>query len=87
LGHSRIRASGTNGFTVTGNTASNNGGDGIDARGTVTSNTATSNGGFGLNMGGGGYVGNVMSFNTSGSVNGFGVEIGTNFCGTDTTCP
>ena len=82
-----IDAGAVNGCTVTGNTVSNNGGDGIRANGTVTGNTATSNGGYGLNIGSGGYAGNVMRQNTSGSVDGFGVEIGTNFCGTNTTCP
>jgi len=77
-----------NGSVVTGNTANGNGGDGIaGASGlTVTDNSARTNTGFGIHITSGGYGGNVLTNNGAGSVSG-GLQIGTNVCGTDITCP
>jgi hypothetical protein len=78
--------------TVTGNTADRNGvGIECGAFSTVTNNTATSNIGLGLRLGSEvGYGGNVVSSNNMGNANpqvSGGIQIGTNLCGTDTTCP
>ncbi len=87
----------TGGSSVTNNTAEGNGGVGIFGGDgvTVTSNTVRSSTGLGLSLGtGSGYVGNVLTCNNNGGVcdniaaqlSG-GVSLGTNLCGTDTTCP
>ena len=78
------------GITVTGNTVYNNGGDGIStvSGSTVTGNTARNNTGYGLYLLGSysGYANNVLTGNTLGTVSG-GIQMGTNVCGADTTCP
>ncbi len=54
----------------------------------VKDNTVRDNGLFGLNLGDDcGYAGNVITINSSGSVTGLGIQIGTNICGTNTVCP
>jgi parallel beta-helix repeat protein len=81
------------GCTVSGNTAQGNDGDGIATQGgnTVSGNTVNGNDGFGLRLGSSdGYRGNVLTFNNGGLSNPHvsgGIEIGTNVCGTNTTCP
>lgn len=79
------------GGTVTGNTAMNNGIDGIsDFSGvgiTVTGNTVANNSGFGLILSVGGYANNVINGNTAGTVSVSAVEMGTNVCNGNTTCP
>ena len=78
---------------ITGNTVTNHGGAGIIAGNgsVIRSNTARANGGFGLQLAAdAGYAGNVLTENNGGSANAQvsgGVEIGTNLCGTNTTCP
>lgn len=76
--------------TIKSNTATDNGSHGISntfASGLVLDNVATDNGGYGLNLRGAtAYARNMMRGNSTGSVNN-GTEIGTNFCGSDTTCP
>jgi hypothetical protein len=76
---------------VTGNTANSNGGSGINATGVVTGNAAFSNTGFGLDLGVSvGYSNNVLLSNNGGDSNAqvaFGIQMGTNICGGDTTCP
>ena len=77
------------GSTVSENTVYNNGGDGIFVSdgSTVSGNTVQGNDGYGLNLGNSsGYKGNVITGNTNGTVSG-GIKMGTNVCGTDTTCP
>ena len=77
---------------VRGNFVENNFGDGIEVTGMnagslLEGNTVQGNGDFGLRLGGtAGYAGNVIVGNSDGTVDG-GVEIGTNVCQTDTTCP
>lgn len=87
------------GSTVSGNTVRGNGGDGIiDSEGTfntgggsIIGNTLQANSGFGLNLKTDtGYANNVITQNNGGNANpqtSGGIEIGTNLCGTDTTCP
>ena len=56
---------------------------------TVTSNSARQNGAYGLDLAAGlgsGYSGNTIDGNTTGTVTG-GVEMGTNVCDANTTCP
>jgi hypothetical protein len=75
--------------TITGNTVHANDGDGIETGNgaTVLDNTIVSNGGVGLQLGlSAGYARNVLRNNTGGQVSG-GIQIGTNLCGGDTTCP
>ena len=82
------------GSTVSGNTANNNGSDGISAnRGaTVQRNTVRLNGGFGLNLSPNiigplaAYRENVVDLNLSGTVLG-GVDAGANVCNGTLTCP
>ena len=80
------------------NVCSLNGGDGIQAvrGGTIQGNSSSSNGGLGLNTlasTDAGYGGNVFTCNnsagacTNGSQVSGGREIGSNVCGSDTTCP
>jgi len=79
-----------NGSLVTGNGAWQNVGDGIEAGpgSTVTNNAAHDNNGYGLNLSAGaGYSDNVLTDNNAGQVTAAGVQIGTNLCGTNTTCP
>lgn len=79
-----------NGSLVTGNGAWQNVGDGIEAGpgSTVTNNAAHDNNGYGLNLSAGaGYSDNVLTENNAGQVTAAGVQIGTNLCGTNTTCP
>lgn len=75
-----------------------NGGDGIQASSgaTIQDNTSSTNGGLGLNTffsADAGYGGNVFTCNDSAGActNGIqvsgGKQIGSNVCGTDTTCP
>jgi hypothetical protein len=54
----------------------------------VIGNTASFNGTVGLQLSGAGigYADNVLGGNTGGAVIG-GIEMGTNVCGTSTTCP
>ena len=56
----------------------------------VRDNSVFINDGYGLNFGGPGavmgYVNNMISANTLGSVNG-GIQLGSNVCGSATTCP
>jgi hypothetical protein len=81
-----------NGGTIIGNTVNANVGDGIAGGSglTVVNNTARSNTGFGIHIATGGYGGNVLTNNNGGDahaqVSG-GLEIGTNVCGTNLTCP
>jgi parallel beta-helix repeat protein len=83
----------TSSSTLIGNNVYMNTGDGIEAgdSSTVLNNTAVSNGIYGLNLGSkSGYANNVLSANNGGDSNAQvsgGIEIGTNICGTDTTCP
>lgn len=77
---------------VIGNVSTNNGGDGIDALEscTVIDNTARSNTNYGLSLVSSGYKGNVLNDNNGGNANPQvlgGIEIGTNVCGGNTTCP
>lgn len=86
---------GGDGAIVEGNVIRRNAGDGVAGEDlTITGNAISGNDGFGLrlNFGGGdsGYAGNVINDNNGG--NGFaqgvgGVQLGTNVCGGDTTCP
>jgi hypothetical protein len=74
---------------VRGNTADQNGDDGIQggSGSTVIGNRASFNTGFGLNLGSGsGYADNSIYNNTAGTVFS-GVEMGTNVCDGNTTCP
>ncbi len=88
------RGNGAEGIKVTasierGNAADENGAAGIDALGgsTVIGNRASFNTGAGIQLiGGSGYTDNVVTKNTGGTIVG-GVEMGTNVCNTDTTCP
>lgn len=79
--------------TLVGNTVNDNAGIGIEIRGgALRGNTVIDNGSFGLD---GepevGYGENVFEGNNGGNANaqvtGGGIEIGTNLCGTNTTCP
>ncbi len=83
-----INASGST--VIEGNTSTNNDGDGIEANTgcVVLGNSSTFNGGFGLMaiVAHVGYSGNTFVGNNPNSVSG-GTEIGTNFCGSSTTCP
>ncbi len=77
--------------TVEGNSVDFNGGHGIfigaSGQSLVTGNRVTSNTLNGLNAGTTtAYGGNVFTGNSAGDVSG-GIEIGTNVCGTNTTCP
>ncbi|MEM9597407.1 MAG: right-handed parallel beta-helix repeat-containing protein [Acidobacteriota bacterium] len=77
------------GATISGNTIYDNGEDGIrTGEGSlVRDNAVRDNALFGLNLGANsGYGDNVLTNNGSGSVSG-GLRIGTNVCGTNTTCP
>jgi hypothetical protein len=72
-----------------GNRADQNGDDGIEAgaNSTVIGNGASFNTGYGLRLGSGtGYTDNSMNGNTEGAVFS-GVEMGTNVCSGNTTCP
>ena len=74
---------------VSGNTANNNGNDGIcSLQGTnVIGNTVDNNTGFGLNLANAvGYSGNVVWNNTAGTVLN-GTAAGNNVCNGTTTCP
>lgn len=74
---------------ITGNSIANNGGDGVQAGSgaTVLDNAVYSNSNFGLNLGtSAGYSNNVVRNNTGGEITG-GIQIGTNLCGANTTCP
>ena len=80
--------------TVTGNNVIYNKGHGIfaDKEGTVVlRNSVSDNTGFGLRLGpANGYANNVLTNNNGGNANPQvlgGIEIGTNLCGSDTTCP
>jgi len=80
--------------TVTGNNVIGNKGYGIFAEkeGTVVlRNSVSGNTGFGLRLGpANGYANNVLTNNNGGNANPQvlgGIEIGTNLCGSDTTCP
>jgi len=96
VGHGIYAGSGT---AVIGNTAYLNTTDGIVAWNgtTVFDNSAYANAGYGIHFNGaGGYARNVLRSNHGGDaltqVNGgagdaFAIQIGTNVCGTDTTCP
>ena len=78
------------GGTVTGNTAMINADHGIIfgmEAGTVIGNTVADNSGLGLVLGANqGYANNVINGNTMGTVAG-GVQMGTNVCDGNTTCP
>jgi hypothetical protein len=82
------------GSTVTNSSTQSNGGSGIVAGSgsTLIGNTARDNTGVGLEMFAAdvGYAQNVLTGNNGGTgnpqVNG-GVQLGTNFCDTNTTCP
>lgn len=81
------------GSTIKNNIVNNNGYDGIDAHAAslVSENTTRGNGEFGLRLGERvGYTQNVITDNGAGNaypqVSG-GIEMGTNLCGTNTTCP
>ena len=53
----------------------------------IVGNRVTGNGGFGIVMGAGsGYGGNLIGNNTGGTASG-GVQMGTNVCNGNTTCP
>jgi len=85
------------GSTVSNNTAIENGISGISALGgsTVIGNTVRNNTSFGFQFSFVetdfvGYALNVATQNNGGSevqIGGFGVELGLNFCGSDTVCP
>jgi len=81
---------GINTYTATNNTATSNVGYGITAI-TTTNNTASFNSGYGLIVSGsGGYANNVVNSNNGGNTNpqvSGGIQMGTNICGGDTTCP
>jgi hypothetical protein len=87
-----INATGGGG-SVVGNTVIGNGHHGIftGAQALVRSNTVRGNAGFGLQLNpGAGYGDNVIDGNNGGNANpqvGIGVQMGTNVCGGDTTCP
>jgi hypothetical protein len=80
---------------VDGCVATNNGTDGIRVGpgSLVINSLARENGGFGLRIGGAGYRSNVFTDNNGGNGNpqvaalADSEELGTNYCGTDTTCP
>jgi len=74
--------------SVTGNNARSNVGDGIvvGAGSTVIGNTSLLNTGFGMVLSSAGYAQNVIRSNTGGTVSG-GVQMGTNVCDDDTSCP
>jgi len=82
---------GNNGSSVTNNSSTLNDGDGIEVRfgSNVLGNTMRGNGGVGLNVPSGtsGYAQNVIETNTGGNVSGSAVQMGTNLCGGNTTCP
>jgi len=74
---------------VTGNLANGNLGDGIESASYATclGNTVSSNTGFGLRLtAADGYGHNVINNNTGGTVTG-GIQIDTNVCNGNTTCP
>jgi hypothetical protein len=74
---------------IQGNVADENGTAGIYARNgsLVIDNVVRRNDGFGLDGAAStAYSGNALTGNVSGEVSG-GIQIGTNLCGTDTTCP
>lgn len=82
--------------TMAGNNSSGNGADGIscDERCVILGNAAIGNDGFGLSGGSAedasGYSDNYFAYNNGGNANpqvSGGLEIGTNACGGDTTCP
>ena len=82
------------GGLATGNVAYGNGRHGLSATAgsRVVGNTFRSNFIFGLSMGlDTGFADNVMTENNKGNANpqtdGDGIEMGTNVCGTNTTCP
>ena len=59
----------------------------VDRRARIEGVTVENNGGAGIQLiGGSGYTDNVVNNNTGGTIVG-GVEMGTNVCDTDTTCP
>jgi hypothetical protein len=80
---------------VDGCVATNNGTDGIRVGpgSLVINSLARGNGGFGLRISGAGYRSNVFTDNNGGNGNPQvaalvdSEELGTNYCGTDTTCP
>jgi hypothetical protein len=74
--------------SVTGNNARSNVGDGIvvGVGSTVIGNTSLLNTGFGMVLSSAGYAQNVIRSNTGGTVSG-GVQMGTNVCDDDTSCP
>ena len=75
--------------TIVQNSVSTSGGDGIVclATCTVLGNKVQSSGGFGLALGThSGYANNVLFANSGGTVSG-GIQLGTNMCGSNTTCP
>ncbi len=77
------------GSTVSGNTSYRNGSDGITALDgcLVQRNTLRNNTGYGLNLGlNAAYRENVITVNKTGTV-AFGFNMGSNFCGSDDTCP
>ena len=77
------------GSTVSGNTVYRNDGDGIStSSGTIVQrNVVRLNGGYGLNLGSqSAYLENVITGNTTGTVNG-GVNMSSNSCNGTTTCP
>jgi hypothetical protein len=81
------------GASVLGNVTGTNGSHGVltGVACTVRSNGVTNNTGFGLNLGtGSGYGDNVIDGNNGGNLNAQvsgGIEIGTNLCADNTTCP
>lgn len=88
LGNGNIGIRAVGGSVIIGNVVADNTGDGIVntlAPGTIQDNNVSGND-TGLNIrANSGYGGNVITDNTT-NVSG-GTEIGTNVCGTDTTCP
>jgi hypothetical protein len=76
--------------TVGGMQLIGNKGDGVDCVSTclVTNNVITGNSGVGLNFGDttSGYQNNIISSNTGGTVTG-GTQLGSNVCGSSSTCP
>lgn len=60
--------------------------EGVNGPVMIRDSVATSNGGFGLSGGNILYAGNVVEGNSSGTVNN-GLQIGTNACDGNTTCP
>jgi len=81
---------------IQGNAIASNGANGIlaDFEVLILANAIRSNGALGLEWPGtfggtapGGYARNVIDANTGGSVSASGLQLGTNFCNGNTTCP